>query len=158
MLLGLSFIILAAAIPVIPALALEQTQIEAPSEEGTFMVEIDWMPNDLGREHTFAITFIEPETQTALEDIQYNFVVLKGEEDQLLRRVDQVSPEQKVRFDETGPHTIVIEDIEGLGEDASFTIEVTPEFPVGALIPVAAVMFLLVLYVRSKSLFTQWRK
>jgi hypothetical protein len=143
--------------PIVPALAQEQTQIEALSEEGTFLIKVGWTPNDLGSDHTFTFTFIEPETESVLEDIQYDFAVLKGEDDQLLRRVDQVSVEQKVRFDETGPHTIAIQDIEGLGEDASFTIEVTPEFPLGALIPVAAATLIALFALRGKSLFSQWR-
>jgi hypothetical protein len=142
----------------VPALAQEQTRIEALSDEGTFLVEVDWIPNDLGSDHTFTFTFIEPETESVLEDIQYGLVVLKNQDDQMLRRVDQVSAEQKVRFDEMGPHTIVIEDIEGLGEDASFTIQVTPEFPVGVLVPVAAGTLLVILAVRSKSLFSHWSK
>jgi hypothetical protein len=142
----------------VPALAQEQTRIEALSDDGTFLVEVDWTPSDLGSDHTFTFTFIEPETESVLEDIQYNLVVLKGQDDQMLRRVDQVSTEQKVRFEEMGPHTIVIEDIEGLGEDASFTIQVTPEFPVGVLVPVAAGTVLVILAVRSKSLFSHWSK
>jgi hypothetical protein len=111
----------------------------------------------LEKDHTFAFTFIEPATQSELEDIRYNLVVLSGDE-QLLRRVDQVATEQSVRFQEAGPHTIVIEDIEGLGENASFTIQVVPEFPYGAIIPVAAGTVIAIIAVRNKSLFSQWRK
>jgi hypothetical protein len=142
----------------VPASAQEQTRIEAVSEEGTFLIHVDWTPNDLESEHIFSLTFIEPETESVLEDIQYNFVVFKGEGDQMLRRVDQVSTQQEVRFDETGPHTIVIEDIEGLGENASFTIQVTPEFPLGALIPVVVGTLLVIFAVRSKGLFSHWSK
>ena len=52
----------------------------------------------------------------------------------------------------------MIEDIEGLGEDASFAIEVTPEFPVGALIPAVIGTLIVIAAVRSKSLFSQWKK
>ena len=120
----------------ISASAQEQTILETDSEHGTFHIEVLWTPNDLGRDHTFTLAFIEPETKAVLEDIQYDFVVLQGD-DQTLSRVDQISTEQKVRFSEVGPHTIVIEDIEGLGENALLTIEVTPEFPLMLPIVVA---------------------
>lgn len=123
-----AFPIFASVFLIAPVVAQEQTRLEVPSDQGTFRIEVLWTPNELGRDHTFSLTFIEPETKSELEDIQYDLVVLQGD-DQMLRRVDQVSTEQKVTFDEVGSHTIVIEDIEGLGEDASFTIEVTPEFP-----------------------------
>ncbi|MGI0036929.1 MAG: hypothetical protein ACRD99_01060, partial [Nitrososphaera sp.] len=92
-----------AAVPIIacisliaPADAQEQTKLETDSELGTFHIEVIWIPNELGRDHTFSVTFIEPETKSELEDIQYDLVVLQGD-DQMLRRVDQVSTEQKVR-------------------------------------------------------------
>lgn len=142
----------------VPAVAQEQSRIEAVSEDGTFLIQVDWTPNDLGRDHTFSLAFVEPETNAIVEDIQYNLVVLRGDGEQLFRRVDQVATEQKVRFEEVGPHTMVLEDIEGLGEDASFTIQVTPEFPLGSLIPVVAGTLVVILAVRSKSLFSHWRK
>jgi hypothetical protein len=155
--LGVAICLLVFAFLVTTVDAQEQITLEAVSEEGTFLVEVLWTPADLERDHTFSITFIEPETDTELEDMQYNLVVLQGE-DQKLRRVDQVATEQKIRFEVVGPHTIVIEDIEGLGEDASFAIQVTPEFPLGAVIPVAVATMVAIFAVRSKSLFRHWKK
>lgn len=149
--------VLGFAFLVAPATAQEQTELETTSEQGTFRIEIIWTPNELGRDNTFSFAFIEPETSSELEDIQYDFVVLQ-DDDQMLRRVDQISTEQTVRFDKVGPHTIVIEDIEGLGEDASLTIEVTPEFPSGAIIPIVVGTLIVIFVVRSKSLFSQWKK
>lgn len=155
---SIAAIVLAAAFLSMPAYAQEQTSLEVPTEDETFLIEVMWTANDLEGDHIFGLTFVEPETDSELEDIQYDFVVLDGDGDQTLKRVDQVSNEQRVRFDEVGAYTIVIEDIEGLGEDASFSIEVTPEFPLGALIPVAIGTVLVILAVRSKSLFSQWKK
>ena len=149
--------VLAFGFLIAPATAQEQTKLETSSDQGTFRIEIIWTPNELGRDHTFSFVFIEPETNSELEDIQYDFVVLQGE-GQMLRRVDQISTEQTVRFDKVGPHTLVIEDIEGLGEDASLTIEVTPEFPAGAIIPIVVGTLIAIFAVRSKSLFSQWKK
>lgn len=138
--------------------AQEQAELETTSEQGSFLIRISWIENGLDENHAFSIKFIEPETGTELEDIQYNFMIVSGENgDQVVRRVDQISTEQKAAFDQVGSYTIMIEDIEGLGENATLPIQVTPEFPVGAIIPVTlVVMFAIIAFrYRAKSLFTQ---
>jgi hypothetical protein len=156
--ISIATLVLAAAILSVPAHAQEQTRLEVPSEEHSFLIEIMWTANDLEDDHIFGLTFIEPVTGSELEDIQYDFLVMDGDGVQILRRVDQVSTEQSVGFDDVGAYTIVIEDIEGLGEDASFAIEVTPEFPVSALIPAVIGTVIVIAAVRSKSLFSQWKE
>ena len=118
----------------------EEVQLNTTSDEGTFLVKIAWMrQNELGRENTFDITFIEPETGEELEDMQYDFTIRdKQTGDEIVRRVAQVSTEQKASFDSVGSYTISIEDIDGLGENASLPIQVSPEFP--AAFPVALVL------------------
>jgi hypothetical protein len=133
-------------------------EMETTSEQGTFLVRIFWTQNDLGKDHTFEIRFVEPETGAELEDIRYNFMIASGENDeQVVRRVDQISSEQRALFDEVGPYTITIGDIEGLSEDATLPIQVTPEFPIAAIIPVMLGMLVALLAVRyrAKSLFSQ---
>lgn len=141
-----------------PALGQEQTSLETTSDQGTFLIKILWTQNELGKDNTFSISFIEPETGSVLEDIQYDLVVLQGDShDEIVRRMNQILTEQKVSFDAVGPYTLVIEDIEGLGEDASVSFQVTPEFPAGAIgaVVVGTVAALLVVQQSSKSLFSQ---
>jgi hypothetical protein len=138
--------------------AQEQAELEPTSDQGSFLIRISWIENGLKEAHTFSIKFIEPETGTELEDIQYNFMIVSGENgDQVVRRVDQISTEQKAAFDQVGSYIIMIEDIEGLGENATLPIQVTPEFPIGAIIPVTLVMMVAIIAFRyrAKSLFTQ---
>jgi hypothetical protein len=137
--------------------AQEQVELETTSEQGTFLVRIFWTQNDIGEDHAFEIRFVEPETGAELEDIQYNFMIMSEDNEQVVRRVDQISSEQKALFDEVGPYTITIGDIEGLGENAILPIQVTPEFPIAAVIPVMLVMLIAILVVRyrAKSLFSQ---
>ena len=128
--ISIYILVLAAVLGAESANAQQEIVMEETSDQGTFLVSIEWEPNDIGRDNTFSITFIESVTGTVMEDIRYDFRVVQGEGgEQILRRVDQVSSEQRFSFGETGPHTILIEDIEGLGENASFTFQVTPEFP-----------------------------
>jgi hypothetical protein len=155
---GFTALVCAAAFLLVPAHAQDQTRLEVTSEQNSFLIEVMWTANDLEDDHIFGLTFIEPITGSELEDIQYDFLIMDGDGVQILRRVDQVSTEQRVGFDDVGAYTIVMADIEGLGEDASFAIEVTPEFPVGALIPAVIGTVIVIATVRSKSLFSQWKK
>ncbi len=120
--------------------AQEQIQLDAVTDQGTFIVEMQWTPNDIGKDNTFLIRFIEPETGAEMEDMKYDLLVLQGENGvQKLRRVDQIATQQVLRFDEPGPYTVKIDDIDGLGEGAEFSINVTPEFPAVALSVGAAI-------------------
>jgi hypothetical protein len=108
--------------------AQEEIPLEAASDQNTFLVQVVWTPADIGSEHTFKIHFIEPETLKEVEDIVYDFAIEQNGE-QVIRNEDQDSNVQSVTFDKPGPYTIVVENIDGLGENASFAVEVTPEFP-----------------------------
>lgn len=124
--------------PVVPVLLLlvplhafaqEQILLEAASDQDTFTVEIEWTPADIGDDNTFEIRFIEPETGKEVEDVVYDFGI-EQDGSSLFTREGQTSTTQRVAFDEEGSYTIVVSNIDGLGESASFTVEVTPEFQV----------------------------
>jgi hypothetical protein len=113
--------------------------LEALSDQGTFRVEMAWTPADIGAGNTFGIRFIEPETNIELEDIRYDILLSRGDNTvQQLHRVDQLSLQQKFRFEEPGTYRIMINDIDGLDESVTIPIEVTPEFPAGAAALTAA--------------------
>jgi hypothetical protein len=158
--LVLGILVLALAFPIVFSFAQESIRMETTSEQGTFLIEVDWIPGDIGSDNIFSIRFIEPETGLELEDIQYDLVVTKEGGEQTLRRVDQVSLEQRIRFAHPGPYTVAIEDIEGLGEDASLSFEVTPEFPLSVVVPLSVAAFIAILALQrgNNSLFSQWTK
>lgn len=120
------------------AFAQEQIMLETASDQDTFSVEIEWMPADIGDENTFEIRFIEPETGKEIEDVVYDFEI-EQDGSSLLTREGQTSATQSVAFDEAGPYTIIVDNIDGLGEGASFSVEVTPEFQVLWALPGAFV-------------------
>lgn len=109
------------------AFAQELIMLEAASDQDTFIVEMGWTSADIGDENTFEIRFIDPETSKEVEDVVYDFGI-EQDGSPLLMREGQTSSTQRVTFDEAGPYTIVVRNIEGLGEDASFPVQVTPEF------------------------------
>lgn len=138
------------------AAAQQQIPLEAASDQGTFTVEIEWTPDEIGSAHAFDIRFIEPETEEEIEDVVYDFSVYRGGDQELLRR-DQLATRQEFTFDEQGSYEIRIDDIEGLGERVAIPIEVTPEFPLGALVLAAVASGAAVLVARrnSNNLFRQ---
>ena len=111
-----------------PAFAQEPVVMEAASDEGTFLVRVEWTPADLGADNTFALSFVEPETGKVVEDVTYDFVVTSESGGEIADRRSQTLAAQDVSFSEEGSYTIRVANIEGLGEDAEFSVRVTPEF------------------------------
>lgn len=152
----LAFALLSSLFVTTQAFAQEQIVLEASSDQGTFTVEITWIPDDIGSAHTFEIRFIEPETGEEIEDVVYDFSIYMGGEREV-RRLDQVAPRQEFAFDEQGTYEIRIDDIEGLGEGVAIPIQVSPEFPIGMLAVATAAFGPAVIVARrnSKNLFRQ---
>jgi hypothetical protein len=123
----LSFALLAILLAFPQVAAQEQIRLEALTDQGTFRVEIIWTPNDIGRANTFEIRFIDPDTDSEIEDVKYDISIYRdGRPD--IQRLDQISAFQEFSFEEQGSYEIRIEDIEDLGEGVIIPIQVTPEF------------------------------
>jgi hypothetical protein len=123
----LSFALLATLLAFPHVAAQEQIRLEALTDQGTFRVEIIWTPNDIGSANTFDIRFIDPDTDSEIEDVKYDISIYReGRPD--FQRLDQMSTFQEFSFGEQGSYEIRIEDIEDLGEGVTIPIQVTPEF------------------------------
>jgi hypothetical protein len=100
----------------------------------------------------FEVTFLKPGTDTIQEHIDYNFVIKKDGQQvftaavpgqPLLHTVEGVTIPYK--FESNGDYMIEVS-VDGINfvpistETATFEVNVTPEFPAGALVAVAAVM------------------
>lgn len=131
-------ILIAALLFAVPAFAQQSMDLEATSDQGSFLVQVVWSQAEVGQENTFDISFVEPETGSKLEDIKYEFSILQGDSVKE-HKVDQVAAHQEFTFDEPGQYVVRIDNIDGLDEGAEIPIQVTPEFPAGALVAVAAV-------------------
>jgi uncharacterized protein DUF6941 len=152
----LAFALLTSLLAGTQAAAQDQTTLQAASDQGTFMVEIKWTQNDLGRVNSFDIRFIEPETREEIEDITYDFSIYMGDHREILRR-DQIATRQEFTFEKAGSYVISIDDIEGLDEEVSIPIRVTPEFPLGTIMTVAMAFGAVAIIARrnSNNLFSQ---
>jgi hypothetical protein len=138
------------------AAAQEQTKLSAKSDHGAFLVEITWTLDDIGRANTFDIRFIEPETEREIEDVKYDIAIYNGDTREI-QRTDQDSLQQKFSFSDPGPYTIKISNVDGLDENVSIPIQVTPEFPSGVLVLAATIIGAMIFVARrnSNTLFSQ---
>lgn len=120
------------------------------------MVEIAWTSADIGKANTFDIRFIEPETRREIEDVKYDISIYNGNTREA-QMTDQDSVQQKFSFSDPGSYTIKISNIDGLDENVSVPIQVTPEFPAGALMLAATIIGAMIFVARrnSNTLFSQ---
>lgn len=132
------------------AAAQEQIVLEAKSDQGTFTVRVTWTPNNIGSANAFDIRFIEPETGEEIEDATYDISIYRDGDREVLRR-DQTATRQEFTFDQPGSYTIMIDNIEGLGERVEIPIQVTPEFPAGALALIAVAFGIVAIIARCNS-------
>jgi hypothetical protein len=131
--------------------AQEQIRLEALTDEGTFQVEILWMPNEIGNKNKFEIHFFDPDTGSEIEDIKYDISIYRDYRLEI-QRLDQVSISQDFFFEDAGSYEISIDDIEDLGERVIIPIQVTPEFqPQMFVLSAVAALGLAVLAASSNS-------
>ena len=150
-------VILACLVGCNNAAALNQTALETLSDQGTFRIEITWTQNDIGRANSFDIRFIEPETQEEIEDVIYDFSIYNDNHRETLRRSQSIT-HQEFTFGEVGSYVIGIDNIDGLDEGAKVPLQVTPEFPLGALLIIAIAILAVVLISKQNNndLFRKW--
>ena len=115
--------------------AAAQATIESTSDQGTFLVHASLVPDRL-QDNAISITFVDPETHKEIEDVVYDFAIY-SDSGALINKTAQTATIQKVSFGSEGSYRIVISNIEGLGEGATFNVRVTPEFPALAVAAVA---------------------
>jgi hypothetical protein len=109
-----------------PINAQEQIRLVAVTDQGTFKVEIVWIPDDIGSTNIFEINLFDPDTGSEIQDIKYDISIYRDDRPEI-RRLDQTSTFQEFFFEEIGSYQLRIEDIEDLGERATVSIQVTPE-------------------------------
>jgi hypothetical protein len=102
--------------------------LESKSDQGTFIVRMNWTTASIGLGNAFDIQFVEPETGKELEQMTYDFVVISNNGHEVVHRQSQALARQDVAFSERGPYVIKVANIDGIGEGASFSIVVAPEF------------------------------
>lgn len=146
----LSLALLSSILGFQPVYAQEQIRLEAVTDQGTFKVEITWIPNDIGSANMFEIHFVDPDTGSEIEDIKYDVSIYRDGRPEI-QRLDQTSIFQEFFFEEVGSYEIRIDDIEDLGERATIPIQVTPEFQLKVFVLAAAAVGIGVLAARASN-------
>jgi hypothetical protein len=96
---------------------------------GLFNAQITWTPNDIGRENTFDIKFINSSSGDQLQDIKYDIMIFdNGNHLAESHRMDQLNSTQKYVFPEEGFYSLKIDNIGNTTASIDLPIHVVPEF------------------------------
>jgi hypothetical protein len=96
---------------------------------GLFKAQITWTPNDIGRENTFDIKFINSSSGDELQDIMYDIMIFdNGNHLAESHREDQRNSTQKYLFPEEGFYSLKIDNIGNTTASIDLPIHVVPEF------------------------------
>jgi plastocyanin len=133
--------------------------------KGGFQVEVVFLPRliEPGKTQSFALSFFNAETDFVERMVFYDFIIEK-DGNKLIERKGQLAPTgtniEKFTFNEeqTGPVTIRIDNVRLLGgsadsgENARFSINVVPEFPLGIMLIATSAIAAIILVGRFKKL------
>ena len=133
----------------------QEVGMKQPTSEGVLdvMIEPNW-EETINETTEFKVTFLQPGTETVQVHIDYDFIIKQGDEvvfkastpvNQPLLHTETGIVTIPYQFEENGSYTIEVP-VSGINfvpintETAVFGINVVPEFPIGMLGIVAAVM------------------
>jgi hypothetical protein len=100
-----------------------------PINQSIFNAQIAWTPNDIGKENTFNIKFINASSGSELQDIKYDIMIFEdGNHLAETHRADQLNNTQKYVFPEEGFYSLKIDNIGNTTASIDLPIHVVPEF------------------------------
>jgi hypothetical protein len=105
-----------------------------PINQGKINAQITWIPDDVGKENTFNIIFINTSSGGELQDIKYDIMIFEdGNHLAETHRADQRNNTQKYVFPEEGFYSLKIDNIGNTTASIDLPIHVVPEFGNAAL-------------------------
>jgi plastocyanin len=109
--------------------------LQGTSTNDKFKVEVNWMPNDISKENTFDIKFLDSKSGKEIKGVTYDIVLLTGNKKLAeTYRSAQTAAQQKYIFGDQGSYILNIDKINNSpAESVNIPIQVTPEFPVNVL-------------------------
>ena len=105
----------------------ESYVLEGTSDDGAFKVMVNWKPNNITKENTFDLVFIDSKSGVEIENITYDIMLFK--DDQHIaesHRSVQTAKEQKFIFADQGSYTLRIENINNTGASIELPLQVIP--------------------------------
>jgi hypothetical protein len=125
--------------------------LQGTSNDGAFKVMVDWRSNNINKENTFNLTFINSNSSEQIEDITYDIMLFK--DDQHIsesHRSAQTAEQQKYVFPDQGSYTLRIENINNTGASIDLPMQVIPEFPLSVFVLMTALFGTIIIATRSK--------
>lgn len=117
--------------------------------EGKYNVDLTWIPENLQPGEAEFILTIYDQSLQPVPNAEYDFVLVQNEQE-IIRKSNVASAGgsfEDVTFFEgnKGPITLKIENIDQSGESVSLPIMVTPEFPLGWILVLGVMFFMIIL-------------
>lgn len=125
--------------------------LQGISDDGAFQVMVEWKSNNINKENTFNLTFINSNSSEQIEDIAYDIMLFK--DDQHIaesHRSAQTAEQQKYVFADQGSYTLRIENINNTGASIDLPMQVIPEFPLRIFALMIALFGTIIVATRSK--------
>jgi hypothetical protein len=125
--------------------------LQGISNDGAFKVMVDWKSNNINKENTFNLTFINSNSSEGIKDIAYDIMLFK--DDQHItesHRSAQTAEQQKYVFADQGSYTLRIENINNTGASIDLPMQVIPEFPLSIFALMIALFGTIIIARRSK--------
>jgi hypothetical protein len=125
--------------------------LQGTSNDGAFKVMVDWRSNNINKENTFNLTFINSNSSEQIEDIVYDIMLFK--DDQHItesHRSAQTAEQQKYVFTDQGSYTLRIENINNTGAGIDLAMQVIPEFPLSIFALMIALFGTIIIATRFK--------
>jgi len=125
--------------------------LQGISNDGAFKVMVDWKSNNINKENTFNLTFINSNSNEGIKDIAYDIMLFK--DDQHItesHRSAQTAEQQKYVFADQGSYTLRIENINNTGASIDLPMQVIPEFPLSIFALMIALFGTIIIARRSK--------
>jgi hypothetical protein len=119
----------------IPTTTTKPITLQGTSTNDKFKVEVNWTPNDISKENTFDIKFLDSKSGKEIKGVTYDIVLLTGDKKLAeTYRSAQTATQQKYIFGDQGSYILNIDKINNSpAESVNIPIQVTPEFPVNVL-------------------------
>ena len=123
--------------------------------QSVFNAQIKWTPNDIGKENTINIKFINTSSGNELRGIKYDIMVFEdGNHLAETHRADQLNNTQKYVFPEEGFYSLKIDNIGNTTASIDLPIHVVPEFENASLTATALMAGMLGMILLSTKLGT----
>jgi hypothetical protein len=99
--------------------------LQGTSDDGVFKVMVDWNRNNINKENTFDLTFLESKSGVHIENVIYDIMLFKDDKHITeSHRSSQTAKQQKFVFTDQGSYTLRIENINKTGAGINIPIQV----------------------------------